>query len=59
MRKLSFKEEALPVDSVKEYFEHFRVLGIDYTFYSLLLDVKGQPTKICHVLERYREHMGK
>jgi len=59
MGKLSFKEEVLPVDSVKEYFEHFRVLEIDYPFYSLLLDEKGQPTKIYRVLERYREHLRK
>jgi len=59
MGKLSFKEEVLPVNSVREYFEHFRVLEVDYTFYSLLLDEKGQPTKIYRVMERYREHLGK
>ena len=59
MGKLSFKEEVLPVDSVREYFEHFRVLEIDYTFYSLLLDEKGQPTRNYRVLERYREYIGK
>ena len=31
----SFKEILLPVDSVAEYFDHFRVLEIDYTFYRM------------------------
>ncbi|MFZ2089598.1 MAG: hypothetical protein WAU47_13585, partial [Desulfobaccales bacterium] len=29
----TFTEEVLPVDSVAEYFEHFPVLEIDFTFY--------------------------
>ena len=29
----TFTEEVLPVDSITEYFEHFPVLEIDYTFY--------------------------
>ena len=58
MGKHTYKEEVLPVDSVEEYFEHFRVLEIDYTFYSLLLDKKGQTTQTCRVLESYREHIG-
>lgn len=29
----TFNEETLPVESVAEYFEHFPVLEIDYTFY--------------------------
>ena len=53
----SFVEETLPVESVEEYFEHFAVLELDYTFYSPLLDKKGEPTRIFHVLKRYREHM--
>ena len=53
----SFVEKTLPVESVEEYFEHFDVLELDYTFYSPLLDKKGEPTKIFHVLKRYREHM--
>jgi hypothetical protein len=28
----SFVEEVLPVESVVEYFEHFSILEIDYTF---------------------------
>ena len=34
----TFNEETLPVESVTEYFEHFPLLEIDYTFYRLLLD---------------------
>ncbi len=39
-----FIEEVLPVDSVEEYFEHFRVLEIDYTFYWPLTEPDGTPT---------------
>ena len=53
----SFVEKTLPVESVDEYFEHFPVLELDYTFYSPLLDKKGEPTRIFHVLKRYRKHM--
>ncbi len=53
----SFVEETLPVESVEEYFEHFRVLEIDYTFYSPLRDGDGEPTRNFHVLKRYRRHM--
>jgi uncharacterized protein YecE (DUF72 family) len=52
-----FVEETLPVESVREYFEHFSVLEIDFTFYSLLLDKEGQPTQNHHVLRRYRQFM--
>ena len=42
----SFVEEVLPVESVEEYFEHFPILGIDYTFYRPLLDKNGKPTPL-------------
>ena len=57
VRKKSFIEKTLPVESVDEYFEHFSVLEIDYTFYSPLLDKNGGPTRTFHLLKRYREHM--
>ena len=57
IRKKSYTEKTLPVESVEEYFEHFSVLEIDYTFYSPLLDKEGKPTRTFHVLKRYREHM--
>ena len=53
----SFQEEVLPVDSVEEYFEHFRVLELDFTFYRPLLDKDGQPTQNFHVLRKYRDHL--
>ncbi len=53
----SFTEKVLPVDSVQEYFEHFPVLEIDYTFYRLLLDQNGKPTQNYHVLTEYKRYM--
>ena len=53
----SFVEKTMPVESVEEYFEHFPVLEIDYTFYSALLDEDGKPTRTFHVLKRYRQYM--
>ena len=53
----TFVEKVLPVESVQEYFEHFPVLEIDYTFYRLLLDDKGKPTQNYHVLKSYRDYM--
>lgn len=38
----SFTEEVLPVDSMGEYFDHFPVLKIDFTFYRSLRDQNGQ-----------------
>ena len=57
VRKKSFTEKTLPVDSVEEYFDHFPVLEIDYTFYAPLLDKNGAPTRTFHVLQRYGEHI--
>jgi uncharacterized protein YecE (DUF72 family) len=59
----SFPEEVLPVESVREYFEHFNILEIDFTFYRPLLDKdKASPGQLkpgpnYHVLKRYRDHM--
>ncbi len=53
----SFIEEVLPVDSVEEYFSHFSVLEIDYTFYRPLIEKDGQPTQNFQVLQRYSEHL--
>lgn len=54
---ISFIEEVLPVDSVAEYFEHFPVLEIDFTFYRPLLDQDGQPTQNYQVLKTYARHL--
>ena len=55
----TFNEETLPVESVAEYFEHFPVLEIDYTFYRPLLESGGNPTQNFHVLKSYRQQMKK
>jgi uncharacterized protein YecE (DUF72 family) len=52
-----FVEEVLPVDSVEEYFEHFRILEIDYTFYRPLTEPDGTPTSNYHVLKKYSRHL--
>lgn len=52
-----FVEETLPVESVGEYFEHFPVLEIDYTFYRPLLDSDGEPTQSYHVLREYSRYL--
>jgi uncharacterized protein YecE (DUF72 family) len=52
-----FQEAVLPLDSVKEYFQHFSVLEVDYTFYRPLLDEKGRPTSNYFLLEKYAEWM--
>ena len=52
----AFVEEVLPVESVEDYFEHFRVLEIDFTFYRPLIDENGQPTQNFRVLKSYRSH---
>ena len=53
----TFIEEVLPVDSVGEYFEHFPVLEIDFTFYRLLLDQDSQPTQNYQVLKNYLRYL--
>ena len=57
LRSAQFVEEVLPVESVAEYYTHFPVLEIDFTFYRSLLDRKGNPTQNYHVLRSYRQHM--
>jgi len=55
----SFTEEVLPVESVEEYFEHFPVLEIDYTFYRLLLDKSGKPTPNYFTLKESQQYLKK
>ena len=50
-------EELLPVESVQEYFQHFSILELDFTFYSLLLDEHSNPTPTHRVLETYRRNL--
>jgi uncharacterized protein YecE (DUF72 family) len=53
----SFTEAVLPVESVAEYFEHFPVLEIDFTFYRPLKDQNGKPTQTFQVLKAYQQHL--
>ncbi len=53
----TFVEEVLPVESVREYFEHFELLEIDFTFYRPLLDPEGRPTSSLHALRAYARNM--
>jgi uncharacterized protein YecE (DUF72 family) len=50
-------EEFLPVESVQEYFQHFSILELDFTFYSLLMDEHRNPTPTHRVLEAYRKNL--
>ena len=55
----SFSEEVLPVESVEEYFNHFPILEIDYTFYRPLLDKSEKPTPNYFTLKEYRQYLKK
>lgn len=52
-----YTEKVLPVDSVAEYFEHFDILEIDFTFYGLLYDKEFRPTRVHKTLEAYANHL--
>lgn len=54
-----YTESILPVDSVAEYFEHFSVLEIDFTFYRPLLEWDGRPTDNFHLLRSYGGYLRK
>lgn len=54
----SLKEDILPVESVEEYFQHFSVLELDFTFYRVLMDKDLEPTQNYHALEAYKRHLG-
>ncbi|MFC1535278.1 DUF72 domain-containing protein, partial [Thermodesulfobacteriota bacterium] len=53
----SFTEEVLPVESVVEYFQHFSVLEIDFTFYRPLLDKDLKPTSNYKILQSYYRYL--
>ena len=55
--KETLTEEVLPVESVAEYFRHFSVLELDFTFYSLLMDQNLDPTPTYRVLQSYQKHL--
>ena len=55
--KKSFKEETLPVESVIEYFQHFSVLEIDFTFYRPLLNKEQKPTSNYAIVQSYQKYL--
>lgn len=52
-----YTEEILPVDSVTEYFQHFDILEIDFTFYRPLLDKDLKPTSNYKILQAYNKYL--
>lgn len=49
----TYEERTVPVESVREYFQHFAALEIDFTYYRPLRDPDGEPTSNYHLLEEY------
>ena len=56
--KRAFTESVLPVDSVAEYFDHFSLLEIDFTFYSLMRKPDLSPAGIYFVFKKYIDYLG-
>jgi uncharacterized protein YecE (DUF72 family) len=52
----SFKENVVPTESVREYFEHFSILEMDFTFYRPLREADGELSSNYRVIERYLDH---
>jgi hypothetical protein len=52
----SFEERALPVECTQDYFRHFSVVELDFTFYRPLLEEDGRASNNYFVLQRYAEH---
>lgn len=51
-----YTERRVPVSSVTDYFEHFGVLELDFTFYRPLLEADGSPSNNYGVLQNYLDH---
>ena len=51
----SYDERMLPVASAAEYFEHFGVLELDFTFYRPLLEPDAKPSSNLHTLRQYAD----
>ena len=51
----AFEERLLPVASVEDYFEHFGVLEIDFTYYRPLVEETGKPSPQLFTLEHYAD----
>ena len=53
--KETFEERTLPIESVQDYFEHFSVLELDFTFYRALHNPDGTPSNNLFVLQQYAD----
>jgi uncharacterized protein YecE (DUF72 family) len=51
----TFEERTVPVESIADYFEHFEVLELDFTFYRTLIGPDGKPSNNYVVLQRYAD----
>lgn len=49
----TFEEQQVPIASAGEYFRHFSVLELDFTFYRPLLEDDGAPSSNYFVLQNY------
>ncbi len=52
----SFQIGKVPIASVRDYFAHFPVLEIDFTFYRPLLEADGEPSNTFAALQKYLDH---
>ncbi|MBF0495028.1 MAG: hypothetical protein HQK58_00405 [Deltaproteobacteria bacterium] len=53
----SLIERVLPISSAAEYFKHFSVLEVDFTFYGWLADLHDQPSPTFRTLNLYKEYL--
>ena len=51
----SYEERLLPTASVEDYFLHFGVLEIDFTYYRPLLEATGKPSPGLFTLQHYAD----
>ena len=51
-----YEERRVPIESVVDYFAHFGVLEIDFTFYRPLREPDGEPSSNYRVLSTYADH---
>ncbi|MCH7638923.1 MAG: DUF72 domain-containing protein [Bacteroidetes bacterium] len=54
--KNTFREETVPVASTEEYFEHFGIVELDFTFYNPLIKEDGEPSGSFFTVLQYAKH---
>jgi uncharacterized protein YecE (DUF72 family) len=52
----TYEERTVPIESAADYFEHFGVLEIDFTYYRPLCDAEGEATSNYGLLRQYAMH---